>query len=392
MKRIASIDILRAITMVLMIFVNDQWSLKGVPVWLKHVPSGVDGLGLADVILPAFLFIVGMSLPFAVNNRIKKGDTTRELLSHIALRTLALLVMGLFLVNGETINAQATGIERWIWNPICCISFILIWNSYPRDMNRVLEYGFKGLGIITLITLAILYRGGSADGLTTFAPHWWGILGIIGWAYLACALVVVFSKRNVYWIFGAWLFFSALSIIWNSGLIPEGSILTYIPRPILGGTMAGFTMGGVLASLAFQYFRDRKDNLKMSVVFLAAATVLGILTLITRPYWGINKLGETPAWLFVCSGITLVSFLIVYWIADVKGKAHWFNFIKPAGTDTLLCYLMPYLLYAFLGLIGFKFPPEVLVGMVGLGKSMLLALVCVAITSGFNGIGIKLKL
>ncbi len=57
--RIASIDILRALTMVLMIFVNDLWSLTNIPAWLGHVEKGVDGIGLADVVFPAFLFIVG---------------------------------------------------------------------------------------------------------------------------------------------------------------------------------------------------------------------------------------------------------------------------------------------------------------------------------------------
>lgn len=392
MKRIASIDILRAITMVLMIFVNDLWSLKGIPDWLKHVERGVDGMGLADVILPAFLFIVGMSLPFAVDNRIKKGDGTRELLLHIGTRTVALLVMGVFLVNGETINAKAMGIERWLWNPLCCLSFILVWNSYSADTKKGLVYALKGLGIVTLVTLAFLYRGGSAEKLNTFAPQWWGILGIIGWSYLACALVVVFSKKNMYWLFAAWVFFCALSIISKAQLIPRGSILGYIPSPILGGTLAGLTMGGVLASAVFRYYRERKADLKMSAVFLASVVALGILTVLTRPYWGIAKLGATPAWLFACSGITLLSFLAIYWLADVKGKANWFNFIRPAGTDTLLCYLVPYLLYALFRAVGFKFPPEVLVGIVGLGKSMLLALLCVAITRGLNGLGVRLKL
>ena len=55
--RIASIDILRALTMVLMIFVNDLWSLTNIPDWLGHVERGVDGMGLADTVFPAFLFI-----------------------------------------------------------------------------------------------------------------------------------------------------------------------------------------------------------------------------------------------------------------------------------------------------------------------------------------------
>ena len=65
-RRISTIDILRALTMVLMIFVNDLWSLTNIPGWLGHVDAGVDGIGLADVVFPAFLFIVGLSIPQAI--------------------------------------------------------------------------------------------------------------------------------------------------------------------------------------------------------------------------------------------------------------------------------------------------------------------------------------
>lgn len=81
-QRIASIDMLRALPMVLMIFVNDLWSLKNMPGWLEHVERGVVGIGLADVVFPAFLFIVGLSTPFAVNNRRIKGDTGWQLVKH----------------------------------------------------------------------------------------------------------------------------------------------------------------------------------------------------------------------------------------------------------------------------------------------------------------------
>ena len=66
-------------------------------------------MGLADVVFPAFLFIVGLSLPFAVDNRRKKGDTTWQLVKHVLARTFALLVMGVFFVNGETLYSAATG-------------------------------------------------------------------------------------------------------------------------------------------------------------------------------------------------------------------------------------------------------------------------------------------
>ena len=64
-NRIASIDILRALTMFFMIFVNDLWTLREIPEWLGHAARGEDRLGFADVIFPLFLCIVGLSIPFA---------------------------------------------------------------------------------------------------------------------------------------------------------------------------------------------------------------------------------------------------------------------------------------------------------------------------------------
>lgn len=78
-QRILSIDILRALTMVLMIFVNDFWTLEGVPFWMEHRKPGVDGIGLSDVVFPAFLFIVGLSLPYAISNRRKREIPTGSL-------------------------------------------------------------------------------------------------------------------------------------------------------------------------------------------------------------------------------------------------------------------------------------------------------------------------
>ncbi len=130
-QRIASIDITRALTMTLMIFVNDLWTLHNIPGWLGHTLPQEDGMGLADTVFPAFLFIVGMSLPYAVANRIRKGDGARALLRHTLERGIALLVMGVVLVNGENLNEAATGMSRGMWNIIACSSFILIWNQYP---------------------------------------------------------------------------------------------------------------------------------------------------------------------------------------------------------------------------------------------------------------------
>ena len=105
-KRILSVDIFRAVTMLLMIFVNDLWTLHGVPHWLEHAAANEDGMGFSDTIFPAFLFIVGLSIPFAIGSRMARGDSKYSILLHILKRTLALVVMGFFMVNQENFNHQ----------------------------------------------------------------------------------------------------------------------------------------------------------------------------------------------------------------------------------------------------------------------------------------------
>ncbi len=99
MKRVVSIDVFRGLTMFLMIWVNDFWTLQGIPKWLKHAASGEDYLGFSDLIFPWFLFVVGMSIPFAFENRVSRGEAPFTTWKHILIRTIALLVMGLFHMN-----------------------------------------------------------------------------------------------------------------------------------------------------------------------------------------------------------------------------------------------------------------------------------------------------
>src|SRR5579859_1962862 len=234
--RIASIDILRAITMVLMIFVNDLWSLRDIPKWLEHVEQGVDGIGLADTIFPAFLFIVGLSIPFSLDSRRAKGDTGGKLAQHVLVRTLALLVMGVFLVNGEEINEAASGLPRLLYNTLCCTSFLLIWNAYPKAGNRRAILFARGAGILTLVTMAITYRGGENAGY--FSPKWWGILGLIGWAYGVSGLLAVVAKNDFKIVLPGWIFFCLLSMFSSAHLVPHP---VFIPGAILSGTLVAIT-------------------------------------------------------------------------------------------------------------------------------------------------------
>lgn len=391
--RIESIDILRALTMVLMIFVNDLGSLRNIPEWLDHVKANVDGIGLADTVFPAFLFIAGMSLPYAVAGRRKKGDSDWQLIAHVLVRSLSLLIMGTFLVNGETINRVATGMDHYAWNTLSCVCFILIWNKWPATVSEKVTVGARAAGIIILCIMAFIYRGREDNGpLFRFSPQWWGILGLIGWSYLASALVTVFSKGKLLVLGGAWLAFGVLCILYSEDYIGHSGFTWYVPSAIVGGTLAGLSMGGVITSYVFEYFRRQGENLRMTAIFLVASAVLFILCYFSHKFYIISKLDASLPWLYLCSGITVLAFTAVYWLTDMGGKASWFSTIKPAGTDTLLCYLIPYFTVSLVYASHIKIPLFFLTGGIGLVKSFLFALLCVWITAKLNKAGVKLKI
>ena len=388
-SRIASIDIIRAITMVLMIFVNDLWSLTNIPAWLLHTTRDQDGMGLSDAIFPAFLFIVGMSIPFAIRNRRKKGDNQGQMVLHILIRSAALLIMGVFLVNGETLNAGATGIPRLLYNTIVCISFILIWNAYSKSARPALVWGVRALGIVALIALAFQVRGGEqAVGFTTY---WWGILGLIGWSYLLCSLIFIFLGHSLIAMTASWIVLIALSMASRADLISFG-FMQFMMSPLSSGSLPFLTMGGILVSMIYLHFRGKGQEGKMLSVLTVFAALMFAAGFYTNKFWIIAKLGATPPWVLICSGITIVTFMLIYWLADMNKKAHWFNFIKPAGNNTLLTYLIPYFAYAFVSFAGIHWPDFMLTGGVGLLKSFAFALLCVVIAGFLGKRGVQLKL
>ena len=100
LHRVRSIDAFRAVTMFLMIFVNDIDGMPNTPQWIQHAHESADALGLADTIFPAFLFIVGLSIPFAFQNRLRQGYY--RIPWRIVTRSAAMIFIGVFFTNVET--------------------------------------------------------------------------------------------------------------------------------------------------------------------------------------------------------------------------------------------------------------------------------------------------
>ena len=384
-KRLPSIDILRAVTMLLMIFVNDLWSLTHVPRWLLHTAAEEDGMGLSDVVFPAFLFIVGLSIPHALKARLAKGASKGSVMLHILSRTLALLVMGLFMVNLENIDAAQLLIRKEYWQILMALAFMLIWNNYrsPMILGVIPTVLLKILGWLMLAFLASIYRSASGEWMMT---HWWGILGLIGWAYLVVALLYLWIGDKIPWMAVACIVLLLLNV--NEFV----QLLGFDFQLVISASTHASVMLGVLTTVIYTQLAA-KYQLKLLIPSLIGLAILLIaFGFASRPEWGISKIRATPSWTSICAGITMLAFVLLHFIADVKEQTRWADFIAPAGSSTLTCYLMPYFAYAFVELLGWSLPAILTDGAIGLLKSTLFALLVIQVTGLLNRVQIGLKI
>ena len=384
-QRLPSIDILRAITMLLMIFVNDLWSLTHVPRWLLHTAAEEDGMGLSDVVFPAFLFIVGLSIPHALKARLDKGASKVSVLLHILSRSFALLVMGLFMVNLENIDAAQMLIRKEYWQILMVLAFMLIWNNYhnPLVFGVVPAIFLKILGWLILAFLASIYQSASGNWMMI---HWWGILGLIGWAYLLVALLYLWIGDKVWWLAVACIGLLLLNV--NEFV----RLLGFDVQLVISASTHASVMLGVLTTVIHTHLAA-KDQLKWLIPSLVGIALLLIaFGFATRPEWGISKIRATPSWTAICAGVSIMAFVLLHFIADVKGQIKWANFIAPAGSSTLTCYLMPYFAYAIVELLGWSLPDVLTDGAIGLLKSTLFAMLVIQFTGWLNRVHIGLKI
>lgn len=388
MKRIASIDIFRALTMLMMLFVNDFAGMSGIPHWMHHAKTMEDMMGFSDLVFPAFLFCVGLSIPFAIGNRYQKGATQVSVLGHILGRTLALVVMGIFSMNLRSVEG---GLSHPVLTLLAVASYFLIWNDYPRNQQgrkpvwtRILQI----LGIAILVAM-VIYK--DLHGMP-FRHAWWGILGLIGWAYLPCALAYLFLRGDFNKVTVFWLLTLLLCILNSTKAIPADFssrtlILGFWPG---GWTHPAICATGMFTAMLLIRFGDKPRNL--FAIYVSLFIALGLLTLLCHRFWIISKNLSTPTWAFFSLSLSVAFFTLLWWLCDLKGYTAWARIIKPAGTATLTCYIIPSIWYETQDLLGLSWPAALTDGIPGLLKALAFAFVIIGLTWLFEKLHVKLKL
>lgn len=361
------IDLLRGLTVAVMILVNQWAGVAGLPSWMKHMPADADAMSFVDMVFPAFLFIVGMSLPFALQARLDQAGRAGAL-QHVAERCAALLVLGLFMVNAEMAPA-GFGASAWLLGAFAGV--FLVWGSVAG--GPLLARPWRVAGAAMLVGLALAYPGGM--GL-----HWWGILGLIGWAYgLAALLFVAAPPRARLALALAGL---AACVAWFAGVAPA----------LGGGAHATHTLL-VLAGMASALLLHMpRPPAKAATWALLLAFLLLAAGLALRPLWPLSKIHATPSWGLACAGASLLLYLLLRPVAGAAPGRAAMTALGDAARHPLLAYLVPFVLDALTALAAWQWPATLSDGWAGLTRGLLyLAWVLVLLRLALRA-GLRLRL
>ncbi|HPB13809.1 MAG TPA: DUF5009 domain-containing protein [Bacteroidales bacterium] len=392
-SRILSIDIMRGLTLLLMLFVNDL-NMNVAPAFMGHTDADFDGMGLADWVFPGFLFIAGMSIPFAITNRISKGLTQTDNIKHILYRTVSLIVIGILMLNTSRVDPELTGISKNLWALLMYFAVFLVWNNYrSKDEKPFTVTGFRLAGVGLLIILIFKFKSGQPENDGSLITGWWGILGLIGWGYLAAALTYILCRNSLLLTALAAALFLGLNILASLGL----STFLDPARPLLGviidGNVPFIVISGTFVGLMLKNSAGTGNktlirNLVISGVLSLAAGFL------LREWFILSKIKATPSWGLVCTGISILVFTIIYVISDVFGKTGWAEFFRPAGENSLTTYLVPNILYHLIGMGGLPvfFYKQSQILPIVIGGSIIWAILMVWLAAFLKRLGISLKL
>lgn len=391
-QRVVSIDIFRGLTMLVMIFVNDLADVHGLPWWTYHAHMQQDLMTYVDMVFPFFLFIVGMSMPLAVTRRLKQNPSHAALWLHVGLRSFGLIVLGLILANAEKGDPARMGLSNAVWALIGLTGGVLVWLVPSRDTRHARIYRvLRIVGIILLIAIFAIFRRTTSNGDAAWIDGSYPeILGLIGYAYFAVSLLYIPTRR---WLWAPFAWFVALNAFCSA--LTARHIQVHLPLyiwPFHSGASASIIMAGVVTSTIFlgahrwQGLRERMFiALGFAVAMLATAWLLAPL--------GISKIRATPTWCLASAGASVLAFMLLYWICDVKSKTRWAAFVKPAGENTLLTYLLPDFYSYLSALVGFTyFDRHFRTGAPGVVRAVVFTLLMLVISGVLTRRRIRLQL
>lgn len=296
-KRLMSLDVLRGLTIVLMIIVNNPGSWSHVYAPLRH--SAWNGCTPTDLVFPFFMFIVGTAMWYSFK---KFGHRlNRALTIKIIRRTVLIFVLGLFL------------------------------NAFP----------FVDFQLSSLRIMGVLQRIALGYGIASFIV----LLTNIRWNYLIAALLLL-GYWGILLVFG-----NADPLTLEGNAVKSLDLFLLGERHLYGGYGIPFDPEGLLSTLPaivnvlFGFFAgrliDREYDHRKAVYKLIGFGAVGIvLALLWNPFFTINKPIWSSSYVLYTCGLASIFLAALIWMIDLKGWKKWAHPLLVYGMNPLFIYVL----------------------------------------------------
>lgn len=311
--RLLSLDVFRGATIAAMILVNDPGDWGHIYAPLEH--SKWDGCTPTDLVFPFFLFMVGVSVVYAMES--KKATVLHGKLLLSALRRTAILI-------------AIPWITQLIFHPDGGLSHLRL----PGVLPRIALVYF----ICTILYLKTSQK--TRDWIFAFA--------LIGYFIIMTCIPVPgvgYANLKPETNMGAWIdrLVFGTNHLWRESHTwdPEGLLGTL---PAIATGLFGIRVGSWLKR------KDRDDNVKVSWMFTYGVIAV-ILGLIWDLFFPINKALWTSSFVLYTGGLATIALSLCYWLIDVQGRKRFTYFFVVFGANAITAYVLSGYIPHYMGMI-----------------------------------------
>lgn len=317
-QRLVAIDLLRGLTIALMILANNNGGADAF--WfLQH--AAWNGFTPTDLVFPTFLFLVGVAIPYSTEARLARGDGRGTLLRHVVSRSVILFLFGIVVNNFPLFHLDTMRVYGVLQRIALC--YLVLATAYVCGLRW---RGAVTLAAGTLVGYWLLMR---------FVP-------VPGFGLPVRDVPLLDPVRNL----AAWIDRQVFSAphLFERTRDPEGLLSTL---PALATTALGVLTGLWLRGTAPLHARIRR------IVFAGAAcVVLGALWNFGFP---INKRLWTSSYVLFAGGWSLLLLAAMLRLTDARRPAAdagnrplWQRPLLVFGTNAIFVYMLSELLAALL--------------------------------------------
>ncbi len=333
-ERLVSLDVLRGITIIGMLLVNDPGNWNAIYWPLDH--ADWHGWTPTDLIFPSFLYIVGITTHLSLSARRARGDTAPALRNQVIRRAMIIFGIGLFLN----------------WFPGFAVGHIAGDPDLLARMGRKLLH-LRLTGILQRIALVYALTGFVSLYMPVRAQG--ALLGAILFGYWALLMLVPVPDTGLTGFaaiadrghtLAAWVDRGVLDWgTWGNHLYSQAK--TWDPEGVLSTLPAtGTALFGLLCGRWVSV--DVPLRRRVTLLLLAGIAAIG-LGLLWDPFFPINKKLWTSSFVVFTGGVSSVLLASLLWLIDIRGSNWWIEPFRVFGVNPILAFtasdLMAILIY-----------------------------------------------